>query len=212
MKTLTSSKYVLLITLGLVAFILRFYRLGSIPWGISAEAATFGLSMANYFGNQILNPLFVRLPFAILGGFSIFLLYFLVRRLTGNFKLSYLTSLLLAITPWHIHESRIFSSGILVTFILLFVALIFSNQLKSHGKLLISFFLTLSLLLVILSIVKTFPKVGERVDIERQLAGKVTTPTVSKIFSNKLVVSYRKNISLLYEHLDFGVYFFGGHP
>lgn len=57
--------------------------------------ATFGLT-----------PLAVRLPNLILSIFTIYFVYRLVQLLTSNLKLSYLSALVLAINPWHIHFSR----------------------------------------------------------------------------------------------------------
>lgn len=51
-------------------------------------------------------PFAVRLPVALLGISSVFLLYLLVKRLFQNEKLALLSALILAITPWHIHYSR----------------------------------------------------------------------------------------------------------
>lgn len=53
-----------------------------------------------------LNELAIRLPSAILGIASVALIFFLAKEITGNKNLSLLASLLLAISPWHLHFSR----------------------------------------------------------------------------------------------------------
>ncbi|MCL5785038.1 MAG: glycosyltransferase family 39 protein, partial [Patescibacteria group bacterium] len=55
------------------------------------------------FGN---NEYTVRLPSAILGTLTVLILGLLVWELTANINLSLLTSFTLAITPWHVHTSR----------------------------------------------------------------------------------------------------------
>ena len=176
------------------------------------EEASFGLSIAKFFGDEILNPFFVRLPFAILGILSVFVFYSLLCRFGESFKFSYLSSLLLTLTPWHIQESRIVSKGILLTFILILLALIFSKQLKSRTKLLTYSAFLLSTLLFVATLLISLPKVSDAVDIERQEAANVISVKMSRVFSNKAVESYRKNVFTIYEHLDYGVYFFNGHP
>jgi len=52
-----------------------------------------------------LNVWAVRLPSAILGAFSVLVLYFLVSELFSK-KAAFLASLVLAISPWHLHFSR----------------------------------------------------------------------------------------------------------
>src|SRR3972149_4918131 len=48
----------------------------------------------------------VRIPSALLGVGTVIVLYFLVRELFKNERLAMLSSLFLAISPWHIHFSR----------------------------------------------------------------------------------------------------------
>lgn len=48
----------------------------------------------------------VRIPGALLGGLTVFIIYLLVFELFKNRKLAYLSALFLAISPWHIHFSR----------------------------------------------------------------------------------------------------------
>ena len=212
MKTSTLSKYLPLILLAVVTLTTRFYELGTIPKGLSLEEATIGLSLAPYLGGWVLNPILIRLASAILGTLSIFLLYFLVNKLSENLRLSYASAFLLSITPWHIQESRIFSVVILIIFTTLFFGFILSDQLKSLLKFLPKFFVALSILLFISAILINFFKVSEKVDAERRIAVNAIPLKLTTIYSNKLVESYRENLASFYEHLDFGVYFFNGHP
>ena len=60
-----------------------------------------------------LSELSVRLPSALAGSVSVLLVYFLVRSLlqldkpVGSLKIPLITSLLLAVSPWHLQFSRI---------------------------------------------------------------------------------------------------------
>lgn len=53
-----------------------------------------------------LNEFAVRFPSALLGTLSVLVFFPLIRKLTNNTKLSLLSSLFLAISPWHIQFSR----------------------------------------------------------------------------------------------------------
>lgn len=53
-----------------------------------------------------LNELAVRLPSAILGSLTVIILYFLVYELFNSKLLALSSSLLLAVSPWHLHFSR----------------------------------------------------------------------------------------------------------
>ncbi len=53
-----------------------------------------------------LNAWAVRIPGAILGVLSILFIYLLTKELFGNKKISVISALFLAISPWHIHFSR----------------------------------------------------------------------------------------------------------
>jgi 4-amino-4-deoxy-L-arabinose transferase-like glycosyltransferase len=53
-----------------------------------------------------LTPFAVRFPSALLGTFSVPILYLLVRQLSKDKSIAFLTSVLLMINPWHLHFSR----------------------------------------------------------------------------------------------------------
>lgn len=64
-----------------------------------------------------ISPLGVRLPAAIFGILSVWIIYLLVKKITGNNTIGLLSSLFLSISPWHLHYSR---AGFEVTELLFF--------------------------------------------------------------------------------------------
>ncbi len=64
-----------------------------------------------------MTELAVRLPSALAGIFSIGALYVLVRILFGNIPLALLSSLILTLSPWHIHISRVESESNVAIFL-----------------------------------------------------------------------------------------------
>lgn len=91
-----------------------------------------------------LNTFAVRLPAALLGILAILLVYFLIKELFDGsriaYRLSLITCFLLAISPWHLHFSRIaFESNIGLFFDIL-IALCFLKGLKKPGLLLLAAF------------------------------------------------------------------------
>ena len=74
---------------------------------------------APFTGILGLNAWAVRLPPIIFGIFGIFLVYILVKDLTGSERLSLLTAFTLAVVPWHIHYSRTAFEATLLLFLLL---------------------------------------------------------------------------------------------
>lgn len=82
-----------------------------------------------------ITPLGVRLPAVIFGILGVLAIYFLAKEITGNEKIGIMSSILLAISPWHLQYSR---AGFEVTEMLLFFILglyYFLRSLK-NGKLL----------------------------------------------------------------------------
>lgn len=61
-----------------------------------------------------LNITAVRLPIAVAGVFSVFVLYLFAVELLGNKRIALLAALLLAVSPWHIHHTRLASSSMLL--------------------------------------------------------------------------------------------------
>lgn len=64
-----------------------------------------------------LNEFAVRLPMAVVGVLAVITIYFLAQQLFKNFAISALAALLLALSPWHIHFSRIAFEGGLIAFL-----------------------------------------------------------------------------------------------
>jgi 4-amino-4-deoxy-L-arabinose transferase-like glycosyltransferase len=134
------NKPILLFCLFLLAFLLRFYRLGEIPNGLYQDETAIGynaysiLKTARDEHGQFLPVYFksfgdyklpvyvylttlsvavfgltefaVRFPAALFGSLSVIIFYFFLRRLTGNYSLSLIGLVLLALNPWHLHYSR----------------------------------------------------------------------------------------------------------
>lgn len=76
-----------------------------------------------------LNEFATRLPIALVGIFTIPVLYYLVKELF-NRKLAIISALILAISPWHIQFSRIAYTGILLPFFFCLALLFFVKSLK----------------------------------------------------------------------------------
>lgn len=71
-----------------------------------------------------LTELVVRLPSALFGVLSVFLICVFAKLITGNWKLANIASLILAVSPWHLHFSRgAWEVNVATTLILLAVIL-----------------------------------------------------------------------------------------
>ena len=70
------------------------------------------------------NAFWLRLPSAVAGVVSIILLVMLVKKLTRDTKLSYVSGWVLNLMPWHIEQSRIYSQAIVAAAWLLLAWLI----------------------------------------------------------------------------------------
>lgn len=80
------------------------YPVYPVAWG--AGHGPFYMYAASLFIKIFGNSLFVyRLPQALLGILSVFVLYLLLKKTTGRF-IAYTGALLLAVSPWHIMTSR----------------------------------------------------------------------------------------------------------
>lgn len=92
------------------------------------------MPFVKFFG---LNELSVRLPSALAGILTVLLAYFLVRELFNTYLpagkvryLSLITSALLAISPWHLHLSRVESESNIAVFLVTTAVLLFLKGLK----------------------------------------------------------------------------------
>ncbi|MBI5449620.1 glycosyltransferase family 39 protein [Candidatus Gottesmanbacteria bacterium] len=85
-----------------------------------------------------LNELAVRLPSVIAGTLTVFLTYFLVKELCKAYNryIALLSALLLAISPWHIHLSRVESESNVAVFLTVSALLLFLKGLKNTPVLL----------------------------------------------------------------------------
>ncbi|MBU0569763.1 hypothetical protein KKB40_03200 [Patescibacteria group bacterium] len=200
--------YLLLI----VSVILRLWKLGEIPKGLSLGEVRLGLNLSEYLGTRVLNPALIRLPFAILGIFSILLTFFLVKRLTDNIQLSYISAFLMAITPWHIGQSRIYSSGMAVFVLGLLIFLFLLRNTNFDLRKLVKFSIIIFILTFVYSIFSIAPDIKYKVDEQRNVASMSEFNFLSRAFSNKIIESYHSRRELLFENFDLGNYFFSGHP
>lgn len=96
------------------------------------------LPFVKYLG---LNVWSVRLPNAILGILTVYLLYLFVQELFEQISsklntktLALISAFVLAVSPWHIHFSRGGWEANTATFLILFGAYLFLRGLKEHGK------------------------------------------------------------------------------
>lgn len=93
-----------------------------------------------------LSEIAVRLPSALFGVFAVFVTYLLVKELTKRNDVSFLSSFLLAISPWHIQFSRVaFEANIGLTFNLLGMLFFLKGLKKPRLLSLSSVFFVLSL-------------------------------------------------------------------
>ncbi len=74
-----------------------------------------------------------RLPSAIIGTISIVLFFFLVQELTNNTRLSLFAASILAISPWHIMNSRA-TQEVIVSTSLIMLSLLLAHQLIAEKK------------------------------------------------------------------------------
>jgi len=171
----------ILLSILILATLLRFYRLGDYP-ALNADEAAIGynaysliqtgldehgnpwpihfqsfndykpglyfylvLPMVNFFG---LNEWSVRIPNALLGVLTIYLVYLLVTELKIKSKLrpELIAALFLAISPWHIHFSRGGWEVNTATFFMTLGVLLFIRGLRNLPSLFLSaFFFALSM-------------------------------------------------------------------
>lgn len=196
----------------LVTAFTRFWKIGEIPAGLSLQEVNFGLYASGFFGDWVLSPFWIRLPFGVLGTISVFLLYYVIFKLTKDFKTSVLTAFIFSISPWHIQESRISSLGILIVVGILLAAIVFRKRIGKNPKLLGIVLIFLSFFIFGLSLLKIPQELRVNVDQDRNIASRVETKLPARLFSNKFIESYRYRAGLVFENLDIGNYFFKGHP
>lgn len=115
--------------------------------------------------------------------------------------------LILITTPWFLFLSLTYK---IIAFVVLLALLVFKDKLNSK-KLAIGL-LIISVLLFLVSVGFGIKEIKTQVDIEREFASVGPLSKISGIFSNKYIESFRVSEDLLFQNLDFGNYFFAGHP
>lgn len=191
--------------------ILRFWSLGDIPAGLSLDEVNIGLWLGRILGDWTINPLLLRLPFASIGVFQVFSFYILMRKFKQGHTFAIIASAILAILPWHIQQSRVYSPELVLSTMLSTLFLFVPDPFFSQTKKIILTSILLGSSLFFISILSIPQNVINRVNQQRALVQSRYGLT-TKFFSNKLVESYRYRQKILFENLDFGNYFFSGHP
>lgn len=82
---------------------------------------------------------------------------------------------------------------------------------KFNLRIVTALFFIISFLILIASVILT-GDTKTRVGQEREWAKESSLSSLSPFFSNKYIQSYRTSESLFFQNLDFGNYFFAGHP
>ena len=83
------------------------------------------------------SELSVRLLSALVGLATVGLTFFLVKQLFQNTTLAFLTMFLLAISPWHLHLSRVESESNTAVFLIVLAVLLFLKSIKGRSWLII---------------------------------------------------------------------------
>jgi len=121
---------------------LYFESIGDYKYGLYSYFATIPVAILG------LNPFSARLPAALAGSLTTIVLFYLVLEIFKNKKIAYLSALILAISPMHIHFSRVAYSNILGLLFATLFTLFYLKFLK-NGK---NKFLILSLVTFLASI------------------------------------------------------------
>jgi hypothetical protein len=172
--------------------------------GLSLQEVGWGM----YFQTAFL----VRLPFAIMGIASIYVLYLLVRKIFNNTKLALISAFLLGVIPWHVQESRIFSWGVILLLSGEIVTFIILKVLAKKTIKIPKFNLYLGILLVLICIIIPSKDLVTSVNDQRLIVASNSPKIISRVFINKITENYRLRQQILFTNIDFGNYFFTGHP
>ena len=122
---------------------------------------------------------------------------------------SILGSLALISLPW-LHYLGIRKTILIL--ILFWIILFFLPRIRLYGKTIGIGILALSAVILLASIFIIPPEVRQTVELQRRIADQGGLKVPKQIFVNKFVESYKYREGLLFENLDFGNYFFSGHP
>lgn len=184
--------------------------MGISPEGFSLQEINYALFIKNNFNIQITELFWLRLPFVILGIFSIFLQYKLVKIMFSD-KLAIISALLTSILPWHVFLSRVYSPNLIFLDLFLFVLIILLNRkisLIKISKILFVF----SLIIFTFSLVKFSLNSSLQVNDERLIVSYSDKSELWRFFPNKLTLGARMVLDNVYNELDFGNYLFEGQP
>jgi hypothetical protein len=194
----------------LLIIIPRIWKLGQIPAGVSINEAKFSINLSKLFGNIIFNTSFERTLFFLFGVLSILVFYKLIILISNDQFYAYLSAVILAITPWHIQQSRVFSPGIIILLtILLFFYIIFRYQLFDR---IYRYLLFTSLIIFIISIFTIPKEIRQSVNLQRELASRSELVVPVELITNKYTESFRYRTAIFFENLDIGNYYFKGYP
>lgn len=199
-----------ILTIILISTILRFYKIGIVPQGLSLEEVKFGLLLSNisaYFAN----PIVVRVPFAVLGIVSVYLMYVLIKKYSNSENVALFSSVLTSFLPWHLQESRIFSYGI-IFLVVVQVVLIYIHKRVVNPSKNVNYFAKIIMILIAISVLVPLTDARDIVNANRLLVTNSSPKILSKVFVNKYIESFRLREKAFFENLDFGMYFFNGHP
>lgn len=150
--------------------------------------------------------------FSILGIVNIFLIFLLSLKIHHNITLSLATAALLTILPWHILLIREHSGYVFILTIALSFSALFAQKIKTHAEKIGISLIVVSAIVFLISIIAVPQYTNVEVDLQRTYASLTKFKFSSTLFSNKIIESYRTRQSLLFQNLDFGNYFFSGHP
>ena len=188
------NKFILIVLF--LSAIVRLIGLGLYPRGLS-------LSEVKLF---FLTPFLVKLPFFALGIISLYLFYLFLIKFTANKKVSLIATVILSLTPWHFELSRVYSLA--MPFLTLFLLVL---NARNFQKILI-FLLSILGIVYFISIFSFSDKLRTKVDAQRLNVSLISPPIATEIFVNKLTVSFQEKLNTLSDGLDWGMYFFNGHP
>jgi len=147
-----------------------------------------------------------------MGTASIYVLYLLVRKVFDDEKLALISAFLLGVIPWHVQESRIFSWGVILLLSGEIITFLILNVLDKKTIKMPRFNLYLGLLLASICIIIPSKDLATRVNDQRLIVTNNSPKIVSRVFINKITENYRLRQQILFTNIDFGNYFFVGHP
>lgn len=166
-----------------------------------------GLSLPEVKLGMLLPTAFlIRLPFVLMGIVSIYFFYVLVKKVFNDEKIAVLSTFLLGVLPWHVTESRIMSWGIVLLLVGEILAIFLFRFVSKKVNLYIG------ILLALVCVIIPVKGLVNRVNDERLIVVNSSPKILSRVFINKITENYRARQEVLFTNLDFGNYFFTGHP